>query len=289
MMVDDIRPIGASPPSTNLPVARNLTPAFVSSLIIAILAVMASVAGLLNGKTLYPNEEMYVLKVPTDLFTLCVGVPILLGAMWLARRGALIGLLCWPGVLLYMLYIYVSYAIGVPFNAVLLLYVPLVALSAYTIIGLVVSIDSTAVHHQLVGSVPSRAVGLILAVLAVLFSLMNLSQIITALSGPAPDQPLELPVWFADCVVVAPTWLIGGWLLWRDKALGFVAGAGLLLLGSFLFVGAIFVLAFPTFYDGSPLDVAGIIFMLVAGMICFGPFAMFARGIGKSRDLSPAE
>jgi hypothetical protein len=227
-------------------------------------------------------EEMLLLKQPTDLFTLVVSLPLLLGSMWLARRGRLLGLLCWPGVLLYVLYIYVSYAIGVPFNVLFLAYVVLVGLSAYTLIGLVASIDAAAVRQRLTGAVPERVAGGILVGLAVLFTLMNLANVVSALTSPVPDHLLDLPVWFVDFAIVAPAWLIGGLLLWQRRALGYVAGAGLLLLGCMLFVGVIFALVFPAFYTGSPVDLAGIVLILVTGLICFIPFALFVRGITKS-------
>jgi hypothetical protein len=275
--------------SARLPVTRSLKLAYASSLIIALLLAIVSVAGLLLGTSLYPTEEMLLLKQPTDLFTFVVGLPLLLGSMWMARRGSLLGLLCWPGVLLYVLYVYVSYAIGVPFNVLFLAYVVLVALSAYTLIGLVASIDAPAVRQRLAGAVPERVAGGILVGLAVLFTLMNLADIVTALTSPAPDHLLDLPVWIADSAVVAPAWLIGGLLLWQRRALGYVAGAGLLLLGCMLFVGVIFALIFPALYTSSQVDVTGIAFILVTGLICFIPFALFVRGIVKSgRSSSPA-
>lgn len=268
--------------AAGLPLTRNLTVAYASSLVVALLLAIASVAGLLYGTEIYPSEEMFLLKLPTDLFTLIVGLPLLLGSMWLARCGKLLGLLCWPGVLLYVLYIYVSYAIGVPFSVLFLAYIVLVPTSAYTLIGLVASIDAPAVRQQLAGTVHERAAGGILIALAILFSLMNLTNIVGALTNPAPDHLLDLPVWIADSAVVAPAWLIGGLLLWRRQALGYVAGGGLLLLGCMLFVGVIFALAFPAFYSASPLDVTAIVFILVMGLICFVPFALFARGIAKT-------
>ncbi len=273
-----------------LPVTRSLTLAYASSLVIALLVAIVSIAGLLYGTTLYPTEEMLLLKLPTDLFTLVIGLPLLFGSMWLARRGRLLGLLCWPGVLLYVLYIYVSYAIGVPFSILFLAYVLLVPLSAYTLIGLVASIDANAVRQQLAGAVPERVAGGILFGLAILFSLMNLANVFAALANPAPGHLLDFPVWFADFAVVAPAWLIGGLLLWQRKALGYVAGAGLLLLGCMMFVGVIFALVFPALYTASPVDVAGIVFVLVVGLICFVPLAPFARGIVKSeQERSPVQ
>ena len=273
--------------SASLPVIRGLTLAYASSLIIALLMAITSVAGLLSGPSLYPTEEMLLFNLPTDLFTLVIGLPILLGSMWMARRSQLLGLLCWPGILLYVLYIYVAYAISVPFNILFLAYVALVALSAYTTIGLVASINAEAVRQRLAGFVPERLAGGILFGLAILVSLMNLAQIITALTSPAPDYRLAYPVWIADFAVVAPACLIGGLLLWQRKAPGYVAGAGLLLVGSMLFVGIIFVMAFPALYTASPVDVTGILFVLVMGLICFVPFALFARGIVKSGHSAP--
>ena len=268
--------------STSLPVVRGLTLAYATSLIIAFLMAITSVAGLWHGPNLYPTEEMLLFNLPTDLFTLVVGLPILLGSMWLARRNKLLGLLCWPGALLYVLYIHIAYAISVPFNVLFLAYVALVALSAYTTIGLVASIDAEAVRQRLAGFVPERLAGGILFGLAILFSLMNLAQVITALTSPEPDYLLAYPVWIADFAVVAPAWLIGGLLLWQRRALGYVAGAGLLLVGSMLFVGIIFVMAFPALQTASPIDLTGILFVLIMGLICFVPLALFARGIVKS-------
>ena len=275
--------------STSLPVTRDLALAYASSLVIAFLMAITSIAGLLYGITLYLTEEMLLLKLPTDLVTLIVGLPILLGSMWLARRGKLLGLLCWPAALLYVLYIYLAYVIGVPFNVLFLAYVALVPLSAYTIIGLCASIDAEAVRQRLAGAVPARSAGGILLVVSILFILINLANVISALTSPTPDYLLELPVWIADFAVLAPAWLVGGLLLWQRKTLGYGAGAGLLLLSSTMFVGPIFALVFPAFYDGSPVDVTAIVFMLVVGLICFIPFARFVRGIVKSdRDPSPA-
>jgi hypothetical protein len=56
-----------------------------------------------------------------------------------------------------------------------------------------------------------------------------------------------------------------------------------------MFAGPIFALIFPALYTASPVDVTGIVLMLVAGLICFVPFALFARGVGRSEsDPSPA-
>ena len=56
-----------------------------------------------------------LMSFPGLLLALLV-LPILLGSMWLARRGSLAGLLLWPGALFYALYAYVPYLVGAPFG-----------------------------------------------------------------------------------------------------------------------------------------------------------------------------
>jgi hypothetical protein len=281
MATDPVSGAGSSK-AAGLPVTRSLTLPFAGSLIVALLVLIATVAGLLYSTALYPTEEMRLLKLPTDLFSLVVGLPLLLGSMWLARRGKLLGLLCWPGVLLYVLYIYLSYAIGVPFSVLFPVYTLLLPMSAYTLIGLVASIDAAAVRQRLAAAVPERVAGGILIVFAILFSLINLANVTAALNRPTVYYLLDYPVWIADFAVVAPAWLIGGVLLWQRKAFGYVAGAALLLLGCMMFVGVVFALALPALYAASPVDVTSIVFILVASLFCFVPLALFARGIVRS-------
>jgi hypothetical protein len=61
---------------------------------------------------IYPAGEALYFSVATEVINLVVGLPALLGPMWLARRGRLVGLLCWPGALLHVLYIHVKAIYG---------------------------------------------------------------------------------------------------------------------------------------------------------------------------------
>jgi hypothetical protein len=275
-------------PSTSLPVTHGLTLAYLASLAIALLMAVASVAGLLNRAAIYPTDELLLSFLPNDALNLVVGLPILLGSMWLARRGKLIGLLCWPGALFYVLYVYVLYLIGMPFNALFLPYLLLVPLSAYTIIGIVASIDGEAVRQRLSGVVPARTAGGILAGLAILLIVRQIAIIVAALTSQTPVDTLERMLWIADVTVGCPALLAGGVLLWRREPLGYVAGAGLLLQYGVLAVGLIPVMVFQALYTDSPVDVAGIVVVLIMVAICFIPLAFFVRGAVSDRSSSPA-
>ncbi len=278
-------------PSDRLPATRDLTLAYVLSLIVALIMTVASVVGLLYQTVIYPTDELLLSFVPSDAFNLVVGLPILLGSMLLARRGKLIGLLCWPGALFYVLYMYVPYVIGVPFNVLFLPYLVLVTLSAYTLIGLVASIDGEVVRQRLTGFVPARISGGILVGLAILIIVRQVAVIVTALAGQTPVDAVELSSWIADFVVAVPVLLVGGILLWRRDPLGYVAGAGLLLGYGVLALSVIPFFVLQARYTGSPIDVSGVVAVLVMAALCFVPFAFFVRGAASDqiRDQSSEE
>jgi hypothetical protein len=269
--------------SAGLPVTRDLSLAYAVSLVVALLVAVAAVAGLLFRTTIYPTDDLILAYLPVDAFHLAVGLPILLGSMWLARRGKLVGLLCWPGALLYVLYSYITNLVGVPFGVLFLPYLLLVTLSAYATIGLMASIDGEAVSQRLTGVVPARAAGGVLVGLTGLFVVFNAGNIVTATANQPAGVPDLVPVWIADFLTVIPTCLAGGFLLWRRKVLGYVAGAGLLLQYSLLLIGLAAVLAFPAVYNASPVDVGGIITMLVLGLICTILLALIVHGATSDR------
>jgi hypothetical protein len=154
-------------------------------------------------------------------------------------------------------------------------------LSAYTAIGLLACIDGERVRQRLSDAVPVRLAGGILFAISLLYLLVEVYQMVTALADPAMVGG-EIALWIADWLTLCPTWLIGGVLLWRREALGYVVGVGLLLLGSLLFVGLIPVMVVAALYTASPIDVIGIVELLAMGLICFVPLGMYVRGIVRS-------
>ena len=266
-----------SPPA-NLPARRTLTLSYVSSLVVALLLVVASVSGLLNPDRLYPTDELQQGFVATDVVSLCIAVPILLGSMWLARRNKLIGLLFWPGALMYVLYDHIAYVYALPLSWVLPLHMALVALSVYTTAALVASIDGEAVKQRLGGLVSEKVAGGALVGLGGLFLLIVVGTIGGALVEETPLPRAELAVWIADSII-APALIVGGVMLWRRQALGYVTAAGLLFQASMLFVGIIAIVLLQPLLTTVPLAVGDLIVLSVMSLPCFGAFALFVRGL----------
>ena len=250
---------------------------FILSLVIAILMAAASIIGLLNRAAIYPTDALVQSFVPSDGVNLVVGLPILLGSMWLARRGRLVGLLLWPGALLFVLYNYIVYVFAVPLTPVFALHLTLLVLSTYTVIALAAGIDGAAVRRRLAGAVPERLAGGILGTFGLLFLLRVGVVLAAALTTPTPVADTELALHIADSLI-APALIVGGVLLWRRRELGYVAGLGLLFQTSMLFIGLIIVLIVQPFLTGAPFALIDVIVVSVMGMVSFIPFSLFVRG-----------
>jgi len=258
------------------------------SSVVGIFMATASATGLSYREAIYPTDDLLQSFLSNDVLNLVVGLPILYGSMWLARRGQLIGLLFWPGALFFVLYNYIVYVFAMPLNAAFLLHLTLVTLSVYTVIGLIATIDGKAVQQRLSGAVPERLAGGVLVGLGLLFLLRVIGVIVHALLSQAPMAETEIAVHTSD-FLISPAFVIGGVLLWRREALGYVTGLSLLFQASMLFIGLIlFLLLQPllTPVPFAPVDVAVIFAM---GLICFIPFALFVHGVLTNRDPPAAE
>ena len=264
-----------------LPLKRSLSREYAISIIVMAIILLASTAGIMYRNVMYPIEKLSVGYVATDLLNIVVGLPILLVSMWLTQRGKLTGLLCWPGALFYVLYVYTSY-LALPMSLLLVPHIILIALSAYTLVAIVVSIDCEAVRQRLDGAIPAKTTGSILASIGVLIVAYQTVKIVGAVINQTPLDSMERVQWIYEMVVGGPALIVGGYLLMRRKALGYVAGAGLLLMCSVLFIGVIPAMVFQALAADTPIDAIGILVVLFAGMLCFVPFALYLRGVAKT-------
>jgi hypothetical protein len=266
-----------------LPITRDLTLADHGSLLIAVLAAIVSGAGLVLAPTgLYGADPSLVpVFVGQDAANLIVGLPLLLGSLWLARRGSLVGLLCWPGALYFVLYTYALYLVGVPFTGLFLAYIALVVLSAYTTVGVVASIDGEAVRRRLAGA-PVRTVGGALVGVGLLATAGLTALVIPALADPTSVDPLLHARWIVDYTVGNPVLLIGGVLLWRRAGLGYAIAAGLLFLSGVNGVAFAVGGVLGPLLTAVPIEAAVIAVHLGIAAVCLVLLAVFVRG-GSAR------
>jgi hypothetical protein len=264
--------------SESWPVSRRLSLTYASSYFIAALMVGASLAGLIFPDAVYPSAERYQSFAINDIVNLVIGLPILLSALWLARRKRLVGLLFWPGALLFVLYNYLIYSFTGPVHWLYLVYLALVVLSFYTLAGLLASIDAHAVQQQLAGRVPGKLAGGVLAALGILFLIRAVGLLSGAFVSGVLMPDTELALNTVD-LLISPVWILTGVLLWQRQQLGYVFGLGALFSASMLFIGLLVLLFLQpilTNSAGIPWTDIGVVFLM--GLVCFVPFILFLRG-----------
>lgn len=262
----------------NLPIKRKLKLVYILTLIIASLLVVASLSGILFGSMIYPTDELFSNFISNDVVNLLIGLPIILTSMFLTVRGKLVGLLFWPGALLFVIYNYMIYLLAIPLEWAFLLNLALVTLSVYTFIVLVTSIDGKKIQQQLRGVVHERISGAILVAMGLLFMLQALGAMVDPFVNQTQITGTEFAVHVSD-FAISPVLIIGGILLWRRKELGYVSGLGLLFQASMLFIGLIVFLIIQPLLTTTPFLVVDVLVVAIMGLICFIPLVLFIRGI----------
>ena len=136
-----------------------LKPVTIFSILIAILATIASAGGLLLGGLYRDNAFVTTTWLGNDAITLFLAVPILITAMIVSNRGSLKAQLIWMGALDYMLYNYAFYLFGAAFNWFFLLYAALLALSIFALIFGLIQLDVNGISQQFRKDAPVKWIG----------------------------------------------------------------------------------------------------------------------------------
>src|SRR4028118_1062056 len=159
-----------------------------------------------------------------DWVTLVVGAPLLVASVLLARRGSIRGLLLWLGMLGYGAYNYAYYMLGAALNAFFPLYVAALLLSVVTIILALSRIDVAEAAASFRQKTPVRIVGgyLVFAVgLTSVWMVMWAAYVFAGRPTPVETQAFQL-VAALDTTLMVPALALGGVLLWRQQAWGYV-------------------------------------------------------------------
>lgn len=262
-----------------LPAGRELALAFAASLVVGVGMVAASAVGLASAGGVYGDSSLVLVSRGADAASLVLLAPVLLGALWFARRGSLFGLLLWPGVLFYVLYAYVPYLVGAPFSGLFFVYAGLVTVSAFTVIGLVATIDAEAVRQRLAGA-PARGVGAALIVIALLAYAGLLATALSALGDPASEVATR-PLAVTDWALGTPVLLVGGVLLWLRTPIGYVAAPGLLLVSGLGGVAFALAAVIDNLASGPTTDAAVIAVHLVMSAVSLGLLGFFLAQVRR--------
>jgi hypothetical protein len=254
--------------------------------IVPISILLATAAGggvFING--LYRDNPDFVAQARgQDFVSLVVVLPALIITAFLAHRGSPRARLLWLGGLVYLVYTYIIAAFDVKFNLLFLVYVALLGCSLYALIGSLATTNMAGIKACFTEKTPVKAVSIYLAVLAVLFYPMWLSEIISALmAGRVPQSILDNgtptnAVHVLDMAWILPAFGITAVNLWRKQALGYTLAGTLLSYAVFL-ISAILGMAIFMIREGHPVVVPQVVIFGTLLAISLGLLIGYMRGV----------
>lgn len=205
--------------------AKLKAPYLLSALLTAVL-VAQSALGLLFQGVYRDVEWIKATWFGNDWVTLVVAAPLLIAALMLVRRGSTRGLLLWLGLLGYSIYNDAFYLFGVALNAFFPFYIVALILAVAALILALAQIDRTKVAAEFSPRTPARIVGGYLVCIAVMFFVVWLgmwaAHVFAGRPTPTKEPEAFKLVAALDLTLMMPTLGLGGILLWRRQAWGYL-------------------------------------------------------------------
>ena len=196
------------------------------SWIAALFATLAAAAGLLVAG-LYRDAPFWIDQARgTDVATLFLAVPILVGGLLAARRGSTLGRLVALAGLLYLVYNYAIFSFSVAINPLSAMYIAILGLAVWSLFLELADLDLAALARSVEDRLPRRTTATAVVVVAALFGLLWLGQIasVTA-SGVLPPDLVRAnlptnPIYALDLAMFLPLCVLVGAGLLRGSRLG---------------------------------------------------------------------
>lgn len=191
----------------------------------------------------------------TDVVTLLIGVPMLVCALVMHRRGSIRGTLVLSGALTWMLYVYGSMAIGtVAYTDIFLVHVALFGTSLWALFLLLTGVDLRNVTAQMLPGMPQRGLAIFLIASGAVTTIIWLMEPVSALfTGDLPESlgvSTTLVTYALDIAIIAPATLITGRLVLLGRPAGWLLAVPILVLEAML----------------APMMIAQTVFQLDAGV-----------------------
>jgi hypothetical protein len=191
---------------------------------------------MLNGHGLYFYDTVSstAQMQGNDLITLVAGLPLLAVSAWMAFRGSLRGRLLLTGTLGFILYTYMSMATLASFNVLFVVYIALFTLSMYAFILSMMSFDLNDLPQRFSEKLPRGWIAGLMFVVAGFFALAWLGRIFAGLQAgatPALENTTTMVIQFMDLGLIAPAAVLGGILILRRSAWGYLLAAIMMTKG----------------------------------------------------------
>jgi hypothetical protein len=196
--------------------------------VVAIVMLAQSALGLLFRGQYRDVEWIAATWHGNDWVTLVVALPLLSAGIVLTRGGSVRGLLIWLGTLAYAIYNSAYYLFGAALNAFFPLYAVTVIVSAVALIFALSGIAPSGIARRFRAGTPARLLGgyFVFVGLALAAVWLGLWTAYVFAGRPTPIEPEAFKLVAAlDIVLMVPILAIGGVLLWRRNAWGYIVSA----------------------------------------------------------------
>lgn len=273
---------------------------YINSIFIAVLAGIATLSDLFwKGMYNHDTISMAAQAMGQDLITLIIGIPVLLGSLYLIRRNSLRGNLIWMGTIFYFLYTYASMSFLASYNQLFLVYVALFSLSLYTFVYGLLSLNVKTIKESISPGKTSKIAGVFLifsgAMLALMWIKMIFDSLLTGIAPAALESYTTLVIQALDIGVVFPATLIAGILIIKGKEWGYALVSILLIKASLMGTALLSMIFFMAQNGVSPatgqiiffaaITVAGILISVIFySKIKTPPYYRYIKA--KNRDVA---
>ncbi|MDD1749910.1 MAG: hypothetical protein LUO89_08540 [Methanothrix sp.] len=212
---------------------------------VSILVTMTSLLGIFFERTYSRETEAWAVQAIGQDYANLAAVILLLVSTYYVSKNSLRAYLVWLGVYIYLIYAFAIYAFSVHFNFLFLIYIIILSVSFYTLVGGLRAVDTTNLSTSFLSNTKSKIVSALLMIIGVLFSLLWLSEIVpNLLSNKIPSNLVETGLWVnpvhvLDLAFLLPSMVITSVLLWRRELLGFLLAVPLLVFSVTMSIGII--------------------------------------------------
>jgi hypothetical protein len=206
------------------------------SWLVSALMALASAAGLVVPAVYAKETASWAAQgAGQDLVNVLIVFPALAASAWHVRTNSTRALMVWFGALIYVVYSYLMYAFFVHFGPAFLLYVAVLGLSAFTLVGAAASLDRDELRRRWPPNFRLRSASVMLVGIGIAFAMLWLSSIARALvTGTAPEGVVEIgmpvnPVHVVDLAFLLPLAIVTGVAHWKRRSFGLIFATPLLV------------------------------------------------------------
>jgi hypothetical protein len=231
------------------------------SILAGVLMALASGAGVFAAGTYAKETVTWATQgAGQDLVNLFFAAPLLFLTAYFAHKKCLKSVLLWQGALVYVVYSYVIYAFFIHFGPWFLVYVAILGLSFYSLLGSSMNLDWNALSPRF-AQVRAKPASVFLMATAVMFYFLWASEVAKALIAHTTPEGLNSvglpvnPIHVLDMAFLLPAMAIVSVNLWKRKAIGLILAVPLLTFSILMGTAIVSMMLFLT-AKGFPVPVA---------------------------------